>query len=47
MAKKEVTTGLWVYDLLKEAKINDKFSAQGSNMEINVIILKRRIKLNG
>ena len=36
MAKKEVNTDLWVYDLLKEAKINDKFSAQGSNIkEIN------------
>lgn len=33
MAKKEVTTDLWVYDLLKEAKINDKFSAQGSNIK--------------
>ena len=36
MVKKEVNTDLWVYDLLKEAKINDKFTAQGSNIkEIN------------
>ena len=33
MAKKEATTDLWVYDLLKEAKINDKFTAQGSNIK--------------
>ena len=33
MAKKEVNTDLWVYDLLKEAKINDKFTAQGSNIK--------------
>lgn len=36
MAKKEVNTDLWVYDLLKEAKIHDKFTAQGSTIkEIN------------
>lgn len=36
MAKKEATTDLWVYDLLKEAKIQDKFTAQGSTIkEIN------------
>ena len=36
MGKKEVNTDLWVYDLLKEAKISDKFSAQGSDVkEIN------------
>ena len=36
MAKKEINTDLWVYELLKEAKISDKFSAQGSNIkEIN------------
>lgn len=38
---------MWVYDLLKEAKINDKFSAQGSNIkEINEalqIVSKRGI----
>ena len=45
MAKKEVNTDLWVYDLLKEAKINHKFTAQGSNIkeihekEKNTIIL--------
>jgi hypothetical protein len=27
MAKKEVNTDLWVYDLLKEAKINNKYTA--------------------
>lgn len=36
MTKKEINTDLWVYELLKEAKISDKFSAQGSNIkEIN------------
>ena len=36
MGKKEVKTDLWVYDLLKEAKISDKLSAQGSDIkEIN------------
>ena len=36
MGKKEVNTDLWVYDLLKEAKISDKLSAQGSDIkEIN------------
>jgi type I restriction-modification system methyltransferase subunit len=36
MSKKEVKTDLWVYDLLKEAKISDKLSAQGSDIkEIN------------
>lgn len=32
MAKKEAQTDLWVYDLLKEANLNDKFSAQGSQI---------------
>lgn len=31
MAKKEIKTDLWVYDLLKQAKIN--FDAQGSNIK--------------
>lgn len=31
MAKKEIRTDLWVYDLLKQAKIN--FDAQGSNIK--------------
>lgn len=36
MTNKEVNTDLWVYDLLREAKINDNFSAQGSTIkEIN------------
>ena len=36
MAKREVNTDLWVYDLLREAKIQDKFTAQGSTIkEIN------------
>ena len=36
MVKKEVNTDLWVYDLLKEANIASKFSAQGSSIkEIN------------
>lgn len=36
MAKKEASTDLWVYDLLKEAKISENFTAQGSNIkEIN------------
>lgn len=33
MSKKEINTDLWVYELLKEAKISDKFSAQGSNIK--------------
>lgn len=36
MAKKEANTDLWVYDLLKDAKVSNKFSAQGSDIkEIN------------
>ena len=36
MVKKEVNTDLWVYDLLKEANIASKFSAQGSSIkEVN------------
>lgn len=36
MAKKEVNTDLWVYDLLKEANVASKFSAQGSSIkEVN------------
>lgn len=36
MAKKEVNTDLWVHEMLKEAEIRDKFSAQGSDIrEIN------------
>ena len=31
MAKKEVRTDLWVYDLLKQAEI--KLDAQGSNIK--------------
>ena len=33
MAKKEVMTDLWVYDMLKEIGVQDKFSAQGSNIK--------------
>ena len=33
MAKKEVMTDLWVYDMLKEAGLQDKFQAQGSNIK--------------
>lgn len=33
MAKKEVLTDLWVYELLKEAGILDSFDAQGSNIK--------------
>ncbi len=36
MAKKEVNTDLWVYDLLKKANLENNFSAQGSDVkEIN------------
>lgn len=36
MAKKEASTDLWVYDLLKEAGISDKFTPQGSGIrEVN------------
>lgn len=33
MAKKEVNTDLWVYELLKDAGIRDKFDAQGSGIK--------------
>lgn len=33
MAKKEVNTDLWVHEMLKEAEIRDKFSAQGSDIK--------------
>ena len=33
MAKKEVMTDLWVYDMLKEASLQDNFQAQGSNIK--------------
>lgn len=33
MAKKEVNTDLWVYELLKEAELIDNFTAQGSNIK--------------
>lgn len=36
MAKKEAMTDLWVYDILKETGVSDRFSAQGSSIkEIN------------
>ena len=31
--KKEANTDLWVYDLLKEAKISENFTAQGSDIQ--------------
>ena len=33
MAKKEVVTDLWVYELLREANIWEKFTAQGSTIK--------------
>lgn len=33
MAKKEVMTDLWVYDMLKEIGVQNDFSAQGSNIK--------------
>ena len=33
MAKKEIMTDLWVYDMLKEIGAQDDFSAQGSNIK--------------
>lgn len=33
MAKKEVNTDLWVHEMLKEAEIRDKFTAQGSEIK--------------
>ncbi len=33
MAKKEIMTDLWVYDMLKEIGVQDDFSAQGSNIK--------------
>ena len=32
MAKKEIMTDLWVYDMLKEIGVQNDFSAQGSNI---------------
>ena len=39
MAKKEVNTDLWVYDLLKEAKINDKFTVNFNSFRIHGFLL--------
>lgn len=33
MAKKEIMTDLWVYDMLKEIGVQNDFSAQGSNIK--------------
>lgn len=33
MAKKEIMTDLWVYDMLKEIGVENDFSAQGSNIK--------------
>jgi restriction enzyme bgcI subunit alpha len=33
MGKKEANTDLWVYNLLKEAKISENFTAQGSDIQ--------------
>lgn len=33
MAKKEIMTDLWVYDMLKEIGAQDDFSVQGSNIK--------------
>ena len=42
MAKKEVKTDLWVYDLLKQAEIS--LDAQGSNIkEIDTLVAKTEI----
>lgn len=36
MAKNEAKTDLWVYDLIKEAGLEEKFEPQGSSIkEIN------------
>ena len=32
MAKKEIMTDFWVYDMLKEIGVQNDFSAQGSNI---------------
>lgn len=32
MAKKEIMTDLWVYDMLKGIDVQNDFSAQGSNI---------------
>lgn len=33
MNKKEISTDLWVYELLKEAKLDNKFTPQGSSIK--------------
>ena len=33
MAKKEIMTDLWVYDMLKEVGVQNDFSAQGSTIK--------------
>lgn len=33
MAKKEIMTDLWVYDMLKEIGVQNEFSAQGSTIK--------------
>ena len=46
MAKKEILTDLWVYDMLKETGVQNKFSAQGSNIkEIYFHLIDTRIEL--
>lgn len=49
MAKKiEKNTDFWVYDLLKEAKIHDKLSAQGSSIaEVDKALKTASKKKNG
>ena len=48
MAKKEVNTDLWVHEMLKEAEIRDKFSAQGSDIrEINEALKSASKKRTG
>ena len=45
MAKKEIMTDLWVYDMLKEVGVQNDFSAQGSTIkEIDeaLLLLRRR-----
>ena len=48
MAKKEKSTDLWVYELLKNAEIADKFTPQGSSiMEVNTALKTASKARNG
>lgn len=48
MAKKEIMTDLWVYDMFKEIGVQNDFSAQGSNIrEIDEALATASKKVQG